>query len=138
ALLIEFDVGLRDDVLVLFPRRKIERERLQLCGTLAAVLELGIHLLGFRLLDMIASFVFAVARIDDGDVVNHPGVLYPAVWRLNESVVVDARIATQRRDQSNVRTFRRFNRADSPIVRRVNVADFESRALTRQTARPQR
>ena len=42
----------------------------------------------------------------------------------------------RRRDQSDVRTFRRFNRADASIVRRVNVANFESRAFARQPARP--
>ena len=90
----------------------------------------------FVLLHVIADFVIAVAGIDDADVVEHASALDPAVGRLDEAVVVDARIAAQRRNQSDVRTFRRFNRADTAVVRRVHVADFESGALTRQTARP--
>ena len=85
---------------------------------------------------MIADAIFAVAGVDHGDEVEHAAVLHLAIRRLDEAVVVDARIAAQRRDQSDVRTFRRLNRADTAIVRGVNVADFESRALTRQTARP--
>ena len=88
------------------------------------------------LLDVIADFEIAVAGIHHADVVDHTAVFYAAVWRLDEAVVVDAGIAAQRRDQSDVRTFRRFNRADASVVRRVNVADFESGAFTRQTARP--
>ena len=44
----------------------------------------------------------------------------------------------QRVDQADVRAFRRFDRADAAIVRRVHVADFEARALARQTARAKR
>ena len=64
--------------------------------------------------------------------------LHVAVRRLDEAVLVDARKARQRADQADVRTFRRLNRADAAVVRRVHVADFEARALTRQTARPKR
>ena len=84
----------------------------------------------FRLFDVIADAVIAVAGVDDRDEVEHAAVLHLAVRRLDEAVVVDARIAAQRRDQSDVRTFRRFDRADTTVVRRVNVADFESGALT--------
>ena len=44
-------------------------------------------------------------------------------------------IARQRPDHLDVWTFWRLNRADTPNAR-VNVADFEPRAFTRQTARP--
>ncbi len=44
----------------------------------------------------------------------------------------------QRVDQADVRAFRRFDRADAAVVGRVNVADFEARALARQTARAKR
>src|SRR5882724_10751745 len=85
---------------------------------------------------MVADLHIAVSAVDDGNIVEHASAFYTAVGRLDESVVVDARVAAQRRDQSDVRTFRRFNRADTSVVRRVNVADFESGTLTRQTARP--
>ena len=38
-------------------------------------------------------------------------------------------------DQTDVRTFRRLNRADAAVVRNVHVADFEARSLAIQTAR---
>ena len=64
--------------------------------------------------------------------------LSPALtMRFDEAVVIDARKAAQRADQSDVRTFRRFNRADAAVVRRVHVADFESGAFARQTAGPE-
>ena len=129
ALVVEFDVGLRDGVAVFFPRRKIERERLQFGRPLLLVFQLGIQLFGFVLFQVIADFVIAVAGVDDADVVEHASILDPAVGRLDEAVVVDPRIAAQRRNQSDVRTFRRLNRADTSVVRRVNVADFESRAF---------
>ena len=69
------------------------------------------------------------------DVVDDAPALYLAVRRLDEAVVVDARKAGQRADQTDVRTFRRFDRADAAVVRRVNVAHFESGAFARQTAR---
>ena len=129
ALVVQFDVGLGDGMAVFFPRRKVERERLQLGWPLLALFQLGIQLFSFMLFQVVASFTIAVAGIDDADVVEHASALDPAVGRLDEAVVVDAGIATQRRNQPDVRTFRRFNRADAPVVRRVHVANFEARAF---------
>jgi hypothetical protein len=47
-------------------------------------------------------------------------------------------VRRQRVDQTDVRAFRRFDRADTAVMRRVHVADFEARALARQTARAKR
>src|SRR3546814_3016477 len=58
---------------------------------------------------------------------------YPTLFR--SAVFVGARIARQRVEQADVRTFRRFDRANAAVMRRMHVADFEARALTRQTAR---
>ena len=71
-------------------------------------------------------------------VVGDAAVLHLAVRRLDEAELVDARVARQRRDQADVRTFRRLNRADAAVVRRVDVADLEAGALARQTAWPER
>ena len=57
--------------------------------------------------------------------------------RLDEPELVDPRVARQRRDQADVRAFRRLNRADAAVVRRVDVADLEAGALARQTAGPE-
>ena len=43
-------------------------------------------------------------------------------------------IGGQRRDQPDVRSFRRLNRADAPVVGGMDVTDFEAGALTRQAA----
>ena len=61
-----------------------------------------------------------------------------AVRRLDEAVLVDARVRRERRDEADVRTFRRLDRADAAVVRGVNVAHLEARALARETARPER
>ena len=42
----------------------------------------------------------------------------------------------ERRDETDVRAFRRLDRADAAVVSRVHVADFEAGALTRQTTGP--
>ncbi len=70
--------------------------------------------------------------------VEHVAVLDLAVRRLDEPELVDPRVAAQRADEADVRTFRRLNRADAPVVRRVDVADLEPGALARQTAWPER
>src|SRR5690349_24000085 len=45
--------------------------------------------------------------------------------------------AGERVDEADVRTFRRLNRADTAVVRRVDVADLEARALAGEAARPE-
>src|SRR5580704_3008835 len=130
--LIERDVGLRDDVLIFFPSGQVEAVRLG--GDLAA-LELFVELFDAIFLDDFAGFEFAIAGVDDLNVVDDAATLDLAVRRLDEAVVVDARKARQRADQTDVRTFRRFDWADAAVVGRVNVADFKSSAFARQTAR---
>src|SRR5665213_3510245 len=75
-----------------------------------------------------------VARIQNADFVHHHAVLDAPVRALNKPVIIDARKARQRTDQTDVRTFRRLNRADAPVVRRMHVANFESRSLSRETS----
>ena len=69
-----------------------------------------------------------------GDLVVHD----LTVRRFDKAILVDAAERSQRVDQTDVRAFRRLNRADTAIVGGVNVAHFKASALTRQTARPQR
>ena len=42
-----------------------------------------------------------------------------------------------RADETDVRTFRRFDRTNAAVVRRMNVAHFESGAIAAQTAWPE-
>src|SRR5271165_2390937 len=136
ALLVEIDVRLRDGVTILFTRRQIEGEGLMFDRALLFLPELLVELERLGPLEVIADAQTAFAGVGDLNEVQHAGSGYTAVGRLNEAVFVNARKARQRADEADVRTFRRLNRADAAIVRGVNVADFESGALTRQAARP--
>ena len=60
-----------------------------------------------------------------------------AVGRFQKAEIIDARKRGQRGDQTDVRAFRRFHRANAAVVRRMNVADFESGAVAGQAARPE-
>ena len=130
-LFVERGVGLRDHVAVFFPRGQIEAVGFDHD---AAALQLLVHVLDFFLFDDFAGLEFAVAGIHDLHVVDHAAALHLAVGRLDEAEFVDPRVAGKRADQADVRAFRRFNRADAAVVSRVNVANFESGAFTRQTA----
>ena len=68
----------------------------------------------------------------------HAAVLDLAVGGLDEAELVDAGVGRQRRDQADVRTFRRFDRADPAVVGRMDVAHLEAGALAGQTARSER
>ena len=61
-----------------------------------------------------------------------------AVRRFHEAELIDTRIIGQRTDQSDVRTFRRLNRAHTAIMGIVHVAHFKSCSLARKTARSER
>ena len=58
-----------------------------------------------------------------------------AVRSLDETEAVDLGVEAEGRDKTDVRTFRRLNRADAAVVRRMHVADFEACALAGETAR---
>ena len=92
-------------------------------------------MVGVRLGDVVVLFL---ERAVPAHVVGDLAALDLAVRRLDEAVLVDARVGRQRRDQTDVRTFRRLDRADTAVVRGVNVAHLEARALAGQTARPER
>src|SRR5205085_4605133 len=96
-----------------------------------------VFLLQLFLLDDLTEGEAGVADLHDAVVIEHAAVRDLLVRALDEAVLVDARVARQRRDQSDVRTFRRLDGADAAVVRGVNVADFESGALAGETAWPE-
>ena len=102
----------------------------QVFGEAAAVIDRRI---GLR--DRVAA-LFHRGEIDH--LVGDAAVLDLAIRRLDEAVFVHPRIGRERIDQSDIRTFRRFDRADAAVMRRVHVAHLEARALARQTARAKR
>jgi len=67
--------------------------------------------------------------------VGDAAVLHAAVRRFDEAVRVDSRVGGKRTLQTDVRAFRRLDRAHAAVVREVHVAHFEAGALARQTAR---
>ena len=66
--------------------------------------------------------------------VNLP-ILDATVRRRDEAEVIDLRIDTERRDQTDVWPFRRLNRTETAVVGIVYVTDLEAGTLTRETAR---
>ena len=74
-----------------------------------------------RLVNVVAFFVFLSAVFDH------------AIGRLDESEIIDFRINAERGDQTDVRSFRAFNRAKTTVVRVVYVAHLETGTLTRKT-----
>ncbi|TPV97351.1 MAG: hypothetical protein USCAAHI_03178 [Beijerinckiaceae bacterium] len=57
---------------------------------------------------------------------------------LDESIFIDPRESRERVYETDVRPFRRFDRADTSVMRRVHVAHLEASPLARETARTQR
>ena len=62
-------------------------------------------------------------------------VLDAAERCLDEAVLINAGIGAQRVDQTDVRTFRGLNRADTAVVRGMHVSHLEAGAVAVQTAR---
>ena len=63
------------------------------------------------------------------DLFRDAAILGLAIRRFEKTEFVDARECRERRDEADVRAFRRFNRTNAPVVRRMNVADFKARAV---------
>src|SRR5262245_40745310 len=69
------------------------------------------------------------------DLLGDAAVLHAPVGGLDEAEVVHPRVGGERRDQADVRAFRRLDRAHPSVVGRVHVAHLEAGALARETAR---
>ena len=61
-------------------------------------------------------------------------VFYFTERRFQKSVFIYFGIASQRSYQTDVRTFRRFNRAKPAVMCMVNIADFKAGAFSVKTA----
>ena len=84
-----------------------------------------------RLGDQVIFFLIPSQVID---VIRDPAISDLAIRCLNETKLIDPRESRHRADQTNVRTFRRLDRADTPVMRRMHVAHFESGAVAAQSA----
>ena len=81
---------------------------------------------------LLGSEVFYVCIVQ----VNY-AVLNLTVRSLDKAEVVDLCVHTQRRDKTDVRSFRRLDRTETTVVCIVYVTHLETSALTRQAARTQ-
>ncbi len=82
----------------------------------ALALQFFVYAFYFVALNCVANFELAVASVQNLHVIQHAPALYLAVGRFDESEFIDASIAGKRTDQSDVRAFRRFNRANASVV----------------------
>ncbi len=71
------------------------------------------------------------------DLVGGAAVLDRAVGRLDEAELVHAGVGREGVDEADVRALGRLDRADAAVVRRMDVADLEARALAVEAARPE-
>src|SRR6266566_2365181 len=123
------------DVHEVDPRRRQQRvvvalaAQHQLVGEAAVLREAGVRL-RYRV------FLLLGGR-QPPDLVGHLAVLHRPIRRLDEAEVVDARVARQAGDQSDVRPFRRLDRAHAAVLAVVHVAHLKARPLARQPARPE-
>ena len=100
---------------------------------IALPVDRGVRLCGDQVFLLLGRIVVDV-RIVHIDL----AVLHAAVRRLDEAHRGDLRIDAQRRDQTDVRAFRRLDRAKASVVRVVHVAHLETGAVARQTAGTER
>ena len=137
AVLAELDVGLGDRVLVLLPGREVEAVGLHLRRPLLAAAHRGVLALDLVALHDVAHLVVGVPRLGHLVVVQDLALLHLPVRALDEAELVDAREAGERRDEPDVRALRRLDGADAAVVRGMDVAHLEPRALAAEAARPQ-
>src|SRR5947208_12060934 len=72
------------------------------------------------------EILFAIAR-QIIDLIRDATFLNLAIRRFDETKFIDPSERAHRADETDVRTFRRFDRANSSVMRWVNVAHFEAR-----------
>ena len=133
ALFVQMNVGLRDQVLVFFPSRQVVAVGFEFDRLLLGA-EVAIGFIHFGARHHVADLIRGIARIQNPDFIDHRALQHAPVRALDEPIFVDARKARKRRDQADVRAFRRLDGADAAVVRGMHVADFESGALAGQTA----
>src|SRR4030095_16785190 len=116
-------------VAIFLPSGEIERVRLEL-GLLTSVLrKLLVRAFHVLLRHVLPRLELRIATVVDLDVLDNATVLNLSVRRLDEAKLVDPREARKGRDETDVRTFRRLDRANASVVGRVNVADLKSGAF---------
>ena len=91
-----------------------------------------------RLGDHLSLLLFGGVIADMAVVQIDHAVVHRTVGRLDEAHVRNLGIDAQRRDQTDVGTFRRLDRTETAVMRVVHVAHLETGAVARQTAGTER
>src|SRR3954452_6126154 len=82
------------------------------------------------------EILFAIAR-QVIDLIGDASLVHLAVRRFDEPEFVDPGKGAHRADETDVWTFRGLDRANPSVVRRMDVANFETGAIARETAWPE-
>ena len=130
------DQLLRRHVHVVDVRRRLERQVTTLTRQHEIIHERAVRVelrVGLR-----DDGVFFTVGIEPHQLARHLAFLDHAIRRLDETEIVHAGKAGERRDQADVRTFRRLDGAHAPVLRIVHVTDFEAGTLAREAARSKR
>src|SRR5881396_2426785 len=69
------------------------------------------------------------------DLIDHAALFHLSIGRLDKTKLIDARESAHRTNQANVRAFRRLDRTNAPVMRRMNVAHLESGTFPAETSR---
>ena len=78
--------------------------------------------------------LFFVQGVEVDDLVGHYALLHSAVGSLYDTKVVNARICGKAQDKPDVRTLRRMDRTEAPIVAGMHVADLKAGAFASESA----
>ena len=97
---------------------------------MAAAIDWRVRLRDQEILLFVAGQIF--------DLVRNATVVNFAIRGLNEAKLIDSREGRHRTDQTNVRTFRCLDGTNATVMRWMNIAHFESRAIAREAAWSQR
>src|SRR6266542_3137476 len=90
--------------------------------------ELAIDLFRLRAWHDVADLVVGIAGVENPDFIDDHALLHFAIGTLDKAVLVDPRKARERRNQTDVRPFRRLDRTDAAVMRGMDVAHLESGA----------
>ena len=93
------------------------------------VVEFGVGLSDLEFFFLVRGHEFDLA----GDLATHD----LTVRSFDEAELVDTRVGGERVDEADVRTFRGLDRADTAVVGRMDVADFEASAVAVEASGPE-
>ena len=115
---------------------RVGHDRLALAGAAEHLRVLELPGLEVERLGGLGDRVLALLRgVEVDDLVRHLAAHDLAVRRLHEAELGDRGVRRQRADEADVRAFRCLDRAHAAVMRWVNVAHLDRRALTSQATR---